>query len=333
MAARIWIWSYRNEERRLRCIILATALTLAATPLAAEEQAPVRLIVGVSAGGSIDLLARQLADKMKDSLGEPVVVENRAGANQRIALAEVRKSLPDARTIYIGTSGPFSILPNIYGGNLDYDPVKDFTPIARLGHFDLAIAAGPAAPAKNLAELIAWLKANPHRASYGTPGAGTTSHFVGVMFATSTGTVLTHVPYKGGTPAINDLVGGHIPMLVDSLADMLEQHNSGNLRIVAAAGPQRSALLPDVPTLKESGVNAAVDIAIDAYAAGKVPAPAAERMTKVLLAALDNPDVLARIRAYGLLPAPADAQQLARKQAEETKLWAAPIQASGFTGE
>ena len=140
-------------------------------------------------------------------------------------------------------------------------------------------------------------------------------------------------PYKGGTPAINDLVGGHIPMLVDSLADMLEQHNAGNLRIVAAAGPQRSALLPDAPTLKESGVDVAVDIAIDAYASGKVPAPVAARMTKVLLAALDNPDVVARIRAYGLLPAPADAHELARKQAEETKLWAAPIKASGFSGE
>jgi tripartite-type tricarboxylate transporter receptor subunit TctC len=312
---------------------LIAGVTLAATPLAAQEQVPVRLIVGVSAGGSIDLLARQLADKMKDSMGEPVVVENRAGANQRIALAEVRKSPPDARTLYVGTSGPFSILPDIYGDKLEYDPVKDFTPIARLVHFDLAIAAGPATPAKNLTELITWLKANPQRASYGTPGAGTTSHFVGVMFATSTGTTLTHVPYKGGTPAINDLVGGHIPMLVDSLADMLEQHNAGNLRIVAAAGPQRSALLPDVPTLKESGVDVAVDIAIDAYASGNVPGPVAARMTKVLLSALDNPDVLARIRAYGLLPAPANAQELARKQAEEAKLWAAPIQASGFTGE
>jgi tripartite-type tricarboxylate transporter receptor subunit TctC len=176
---------------------LILGATLAATPLAAEEQVPVRLIVGVPAGGSIDLLARQLADKMMDSLGEPVVVENRAGANQRIALAEVRKSPPDARKLYIGTSGPFSILPDIYGDKLEYDPVKDFTPIARLVHFDLAIAAGPATPAKNLAELITWLKANPGQASYGTPGAGTTSHFVGVMFATSTGTTLTHVPYKG----------------------------------------------------------------------------------------------------------------------------------------
>jgi tripartite-type tricarboxylate transporter receptor subunit TctC len=313
---------------------LVLGVTLIAAPVAvAEEQVPVRFIVGVPAGGSIDLLARQLADKMKDMLGEPVVVENRAGANQKIALAEVRKSPPDGRTLYIGTSGPFSILPNIYGDKLDYDPVKDFTPIARLVHFDLAIADGPATPARNLTELIAWLKGNPERASYGTPGAGTTSHFVGVMFANSTGTRLTHVPYKGGTPAINDLVGGHIPLLVDSLADMLEQHNAGNLRIVAAAGPQRSALLPDVPTLKESGVDVAVDIAIDVYASANVPAPVAARMTKVLLTALDNPDVLARIRAYGLLPAPANAQELARKQAEETKLWAAPIKASGFTGE
>ena len=185
--------------QRLRLWIIAcVALAATCAPGQAEtEKSPVRFIVGVPAGGSIDLLARQLAEKMKDILGEPVLVENRAGANQRIALAEVRKSPPDARTLYIGTSGPFSILPDIYGDKLEYDPVRDFTPIARLVHFDLAIGVGPATPAQNLAELIAWLKANPQKASYGTPGAGTTSHFVGVMFANSIAAPLTHVPYKG----------------------------------------------------------------------------------------------------------------------------------------
>jgi len=319
----------------MRCLLVAVALVLVShQPVMAQNDTnPVRLIVGVSAGGSIDLLARQLAEKMKDILGEPVLVENRAGANQRIALAEVKKSSADARTLYIGTSGPFSILPNIYGDKLEYDPIRDFTPIARLVHFDLAIATGPSTPANNLNELVAWLKANPDKASYGTPGAGTTSHFVGVMFASSIGAPLTHVPYKGGTPAINDLVGGHIPMLVNSLADMLEQHKAGNLRIVAAAGPKRSALLPDVPTLRESGVNVAVDIAIDAYGSGKIPPPTVARMNAVLIEALGNADVLARILAYGLLPAPSSAEELAQKQIEETKLWAVPIRASGFSGE
>ena len=318
--------------QRLRPWFAALVLVIAACPPghAESEKNPVRFIVGVPAGGSIDLLARQLAEKMKDILGEPVLVENRAGANQRIALAEVRKSPPDARTLYIGTSGPFSILPNIYGDKLDYDPVKDFTPIARLVH---AIGVGPATPAQNLPELIAWLRANPQKASYGTPGAGTTSHFVGVMFASSLAAPLIHVPYKGGTPAINDLVGGHIPMLINSLADMLEQHKAGNLRIVAATGPKRSALLPEVPTLKESGVDVAVDIAIDVYGSGNAPPALVTRMNAVLLQAISNADVLSRILAYGLLPAPSSADELAQKQIEETKLWAAPIKASGFTGE
>jgi tripartite-type tricarboxylate transporter receptor subunit TctC len=270
---------------------------------------------------------------MKDILGEPVVVENRPGANQRLAMAEVRKSPPDARTLYIGTSGPFSILPNIYGAKLEYDPVKDFTPIARLVHFDLGVATGPATPAQDLRELVSWLKANPTKATYGTPGAGTTSHFVGVMFASSIGAPLIHVPYKGGTPAINDLVGGHIPMLINSLADMVEQHKAGNLRIVAATGPKRSALLPEVPTLKESGVNVAVDIAIDVYGSGNTPPPLVTRMNAVLVAAIGNTDVLQRILAYGLLPAPSSAEELTAKQIEETALWAEPIKASGFSGE
>src|ERR1700730_10839822 len=321
--------------QRLRPWFAALVLMVTACPPghAESEKNPVRFIVGVPAGGSSELWPRQVAEKMEDILGEPVLVENRAGANQRIALAEVRKSPPDARTLYIGTSGPFSILPNIYGDKLDYDPVKDFTPIARLVHFDLAIGVGPATPAQNLPELIAWLRANPQKASYGTPGAGTTSHFVGVMFASSLATPLIHVPYKGGTPAINDLVGGHIPMLINSLADMLEQHKAGNMRIVAATGPKRSALLPEVPTLKESGVDVAVDIAIDVYGSGNAPPALVTRMNAVLLQAISNADVLSRILAYGLLPAPSSADELAQKQIEETKLWAAPIKASGFTGE
>ena len=312
--------------RRLRLWIIAfVALAATCAPGQAEtEKSPVRFIVGVPAGGSIDLLARQLAEKMKDILGEPVLVENRAGANQRIALAEVRKSPPDARTLYIGTSGPFSILPNIYGDKLDYDPVKDFTPIARLVHFDLAIGVGAATPAQNLPELIAWLRANPQKASYGTPGAGTTSHFVGVMFARSLATPLIHVPYKGGTPAINDLVGGHIPMLINSLADMLEQHKAGNLRIVAATGPKRSALLPEVPTLKESGIPLVAYAWLGVCGGTGIPQPVVDLLNRHIVAIVSSPEYRTLVERSGSVAVSSTPAQF-RKIIDDTAADAAPI--------
>jgi tripartite-type tricarboxylate transporter receptor subunit TctC len=322
-------------RKRFALAIVAAIAAMAIGPRARAQidTTPIRLVIGVPAGGSIDVIARLLADKMKDALGEPVVVESRAGAGGRIAVNETRNSRPDGHTIYIGTSGPYSILPNIYGDKLDYDPVKDFTPIGRLVRFDLALASGPAVPAQNISDALAWARANVSKASFGTPGPGTTSHFVGVMIAKATGIKLTHVPYKGGTPAVSDLIGGHLPFLVNSLADMAEQHKGGKLRILAAAGARRSPLLPDVPTLKESGIDVVADVAIDAYGPANMPPELVKRLNAAMIKAINDPDTQQRMRAYGLFPSPSTAEELIAFQAAETRMWAAPIKESGFTGQ
>jgi tripartite-type tricarboxylate transporter receptor subunit TctC len=326
----------KNFDTVGRLAITMLAL-FAATPSSAQapasDKAPIRLIVSVPAGGSIDLIARLMADKMKDSLNEPVVVENRGGAGGRLAMAEVKKSPPDGRTIYIGTSGPFTVLPNIYGDKLEYDANKDYTPIGRLVRFDLAFAVGPAIPAKNIKDAIAWARANPDKAAFGTPGPGTTSHFVGVMIAKATGINLIHVPYKGGTPAINDVIGGHLPFIVNSFADMFEQHKAGGLTILADAGPKRSPLDPTIPTLRESGIDVAADVAIDAYFPANTSAELVKRTNAAMREAINAPDVTQKMRVYGLFPAPTGPEELVKLQAEETKMWAQPIKDSGFTGE
>jgi tripartite-type tricarboxylate transporter receptor subunit TctC len=270
---------------------------------------------------------------MKDSLNEPVLIENRGGAGGRLAMAEVKKSPPDGRTIYIGTSGPFSVLPNIYGSRLEYDAVKDYTPIGRLVRFDLAFASGPAVPATNIKDAIAWARANPDKASFGTPGPGTTSQFVGVMISKATGVAFTHVPYKGGTPAINDVIGGHTPFIVDSFADMFEQHKAGGLHILADAGPKRSPLDPAIPTLRESGIDVAADVAIDAYGPAGMKAETVKRLHDAMAAAIAAPDVITRMKTYGLFPASSTPVDMVKFLVEETKLWAVPIKDSGFTGE
>jgi tripartite-type tricarboxylate transporter receptor subunit TctC len=274
-----------------------------------------------------------MADKMKDSLNDVVVVDIRAGAGGRLAVAETKKSAPDGRTVYVGASNTFTVLPNVYGDRHGYDPVKDFTPVGRLVKFDLGFASGPAVPATNLKDALAWARANPSKATYGTPGPGTTSHFVGVMISNATGIPMTHVPYKGGTPAINDLMGGHVAFLVNSFADMNEQHQAGKIRILADVGPKRSPLDPNVPTLKESGIDVAADVAIDAYAPAGVPADQAKRLHEAMVAAINAPDVQQRLRTYGLFPAPSSSEQLRALQAAEVKMWAEPIKASGFKGD
>jgi tripartite-type tricarboxylate transporter receptor subunit TctC len=320
---------------RFELSICATAIAavVSCTAALAQEKAPIRLVVGVTAGGSIDLIARLLADKLKDSLNDQVVVENRGGAGGRLAVNEVKNSRPDGRTIYVNTSGPFSVLPNVYGDRLGYDPVKDFTPIGRLVRFDLSFTSGPAVPAQNITDAIAWVRAHPEKAQFGTPGQGTTSHFIGVMIAKATGIPFTHVPYKGGSPAINDLIGGHLPFLVNSFADMIEQHRAGKLHILADTGPNRSPLAPEIPTLKESGIDVAADVAIDAYGPANLPADMVKKLNAVLTDAIQAPDVQQRLRTYGLFPAPSSPDELVKFQADETKMWAVPIRDSGFTGD
>lgn len=310
--------------------LLSLSLSL---PAQAQDKPPIRLVIGVPAGGSIDLIARLIADKLKESLNDQVIVDIRAGAGGRLAVAETKKSAPDGRTIYVGASNTFTVLPNVYGERLGYDPVKDFTPVARLVRFDLGLAVGPAVPATNIKDALAWAKANPAKATFGTPGPGTTSHFVGVMISQATGIPLSHVPYKGGTPAITDLMGGHVSFVVNSFADMFEHHAAGKIRIVADVGPKRSPLDMNVPTLKESGINVAADVAIDTYAPAGVPADQVSRLNAALVKAINAPDVQQRMRTYGLFPAPSSPQDLAAFQAAEVKMWAEPIKASGFKGE
>ena len=313
----------------------AVAVTLAGSlpALSADDKAPVRVLVGLAAGGSNDLIARELAERLRTITGDQYIVENKPGAAQRLALAELRRAPPDGRTFIVATNSPFSTLPNVYGDKLGYDPVKDFTPIGRMVKFETALATGPLVQAKTFADFVAWAKANPSLAAYGTPGAGTSPHFVGVMLSNALGLLLTHVPYKGGAPAINDLIGGHLPMLINSLPDTLEQHRGGRLRIIATTGRERSPLTPEVPTLTELGIPMTADIGIDIYAPAGVPSDVVERLNAALAQAVNTPETRDRFIKYGLIIAPSSPQQLAAFQAEELKKWAAPIKASGYTGE
>lgn len=316
--------------KRRQFAALATAV-LAAPAVLAQERT-IKIWIGFPPGGSADTIARVLAEKMKASLGQNVVVDNKPGAAGRLILGELKRMPPDGQNLVLSPSGAMVIAPHLYS-TLPYDPIKDFTPVSRIVTFDFAITAGPGAPAGDLKSVLAWMKANPGKANYATSGAGTVPHFAGMLLSQAAGVPLTHVPYKGGAPAAQDLIGGQVPLMVDTASETLEHHKVGKVRILAVTGDARNRALPDVPTLKEVGINSTADAFFGLYGPAGMPADLVARIDRAVADALKSPDIQERIYGYGLVPNHAPGPQLATTQAEHLKKWEAPIKASGFKAE
>jgi tripartite-type tricarboxylate transporter receptor subunit TctC len=315
-----------------RTFAVAAASMLGTRPAWAQDKPPIRILVGFPPGGSADIVARLLADKMRVTLGQNVLVDNKPGAAGRVALGEVKRAAPDGQVLVLAPSGALVILPWLYK-NLGYDPAKDFTPVARASTFDFAVTAGPAAPAGDLKTILAWMKENPGKANYATSGAGTVPHFTGVLLSQASGVPMTHVAYKGGAPAMNDLLGGQVPLMVDTASETIEHHRAGKLRIVAMTGDARSKALPDVPTLKETGIAVSADAFFGLYGPAGMAPELTARISRATADALRQPDVAERIFTLGLVPAYGSGDELAATQAAHLKRWEAPIKASGFTVE
>lgn len=221
----------RQFAAQAAAVITATAFA----PMAFAQERTVRILIGFPPGGSADVVARILADKMRVSLGQNVIVDNKPGAAGRLALAELKRSPPDGSVLIFSPSGAMVIHPWLYA-NLGYDTVKDFTPISLGSTFDFAVTAGPGAPAGDLKAVLAWMKANPGKANYATSGAGTVPHFAGQLLAQASGVPMTHVAYRGGAPAAQDLIGGQVPLMVDTASETIEHHRAGKVRILAVTG-------------------------------------------------------------------------------------------------
>jgi tripartite-type tricarboxylate transporter receptor subunit TctC len=327
---------------RIRPAALAAALTFCcavlaglASPAIAQDKfdKPVRIIVGFAAGGTADLIARVVAEKLKDSIGQPVIVDNRPGAIGRIAAEAVKNALPDGATIMVMPIGPMAVVPHVYK-DIPYDPVRDFTPIALGATFQFAIAAGPASGAKNWAEFVAWARANPGKASYATSGAGSLPHFFGVLLGRGIGVEMVHVPYKGSAAYINDLLGGQVPAAVDAIADLTELHRAGRVTILASSGAQRSTALPEVPTFAELGVrNVAAMGWFGFFAPAKTPKPIVDALNRVINKALQAPDVVERLSKLGMDPATGTPEEFAKIVASDYAKWGPVVTASGFKPE
>jgi tripartite-type tricarboxylate transporter receptor subunit TctC len=306
---------------------------LSVASLGAQVQAQsqsVKLLVGFAAGGSVDLTARALADALKDSLGRTVIVENRPGAAGRLVLEAVKQAKPDGDTLMLVPHGPMTLFPWIHR-NLRYDPNKDFTPVGRVCVVDYALTTGPATPAKTIGEYLQWARDPKNKASFGSPGAGTIPHFIGQGFTQRTQTDIVHVPYKGSALTMVDLMGGNVSLGVSPLADAIEHHRNGKVRILATTGSQRSTSLKDVPTLKEVGIDLVVDGWYGVYAPAGLPEPQLQALSKALESAVMKQEEFFLKNA--MRAAPLRPEALAQLQRTEMAQWEPWVKASGFRAE
>ncbi len=324
------------HRRGLLCLAVALPIAIVGLHTApANAQLggePVRLIFPFAAGGSGDALARLIAEHLRIALDQPVIVENRVGAQGRIGVQAVKGAAPDGKTLLLTPVAPMSVYGHVYK-SLAYDPVGDFQPVAQVATFDFGLAVGPQVPAKSLGELVDWVKANAAQGSYGTPAAGTLPHFFAVSFARAAGLDLRHVGYRGSAAALTDLIGGQIPIVVTTTSDLLEQHKAGRIRVLATSDRQRSPFLPDLPTFKEAGYDIEGTGWYGIFVPAKTPSDIIERFNKAIVAAVQTPAVKERLLAFGLQPTGTSAAELGRIQKADSELWAPAVKASGFTPE
>jgi len=324
---------------RMRFFGLAIVALLAlgaASGLASADDYPSRpitLIVPFPPGGSTTVMARNVADKMSTALGQQIVVENRGGAGGTIGTRFVAKAAPDGYTILLSYTATMAIAPTM-NANAGYDPHKDFVPIGMIGFAPNVLVVHPSLPVRSIADLIANAKAAPAPLQYGSPGVGTVNHLAGEYLAAEAGLKLQHVPYKGNGPAISDLLGGHIPMMFLPVPVALGNIKAGTLRGIAITTAKRSSLLPDLPTLAESGVpgfDAALRYGLMAPA-GTPPAVLA-RLNKELNAALATQEVKDRLATEGAEPMPGTPEAYAADVATDEKKWGGLVKKLGLKVE
>jgi tripartite-type tricarboxylate transporter receptor subunit TctC len=314
--------------RRIGALFVLTAVFAAPQVSMAQDQ-PIRMVFPFAAGGSGDALTRLLAGKMQEGLRRTVIVENRTGGAGRIGTVAVKNAAPDGATLLLTPIAPVAVYQHVYP-NLDYDPLKDFAPISQVATFDFAVAVGAQVPAKTLKELVAWVKADPARATFASPAAGALPHFFGVLFGRAANLELRHAPYRGSAAALPDLIAGHVPMMFTTLSDFVEHHKAGRVRILATSGKARSPFVEGVPTFREAGYDIEGSAWYGAFAPAKTPKDIVDRYSKIMASAVQAPDVKGKLLNLGLQPTGTTAAEFAAIQKADSERWAPAVKASGF---
>jgi tripartite-type tricarboxylate transporter receptor subunit TctC len=310
------------KRLKLALLIACAAFTAPCAHAQTWPAKPLRLISPFAPGGGTDITCRVIAPKLSDALGQTVVVDNRGGAGGMIGVDLAAKSPPDGYTLVLGTIGPISINPSLYN-KMPYDPVKDLLPVTLAADALNVLVVHPALPVKNVRELVALGKARPNELNFGSSGPGATDHLAGELFNLLTGTKMVHVPYKGGAPAMIDLVAGNMQIIFSTVSTAIGQIKSGRIRAVAMTGTKRFVLMPDLPTIAEAGVPGfAVNNWYGVFVPAGTPKDVVSRLNTELVKILHLPDVKQRLLDSGIEAISNTPEQFAAYIQAETKKWA-----------
>jgi tripartite-type tricarboxylate transporter receptor subunit TctC len=325
-----------------RHFVQTSALGLLApltSPLSAWAQAleQVKIVNGFPAGGTADGTSRRIGDKFAGTAytKNAAVVENKTGAGGRIAVDTVKAAAPDGNTLLLTPYSMMAIYPHIYN-KLSYDPFKDFAPVSIATAMVHGLAVGPAVPAsvRTVREYVAWAKANPNLANYGSPAAGSTPHFLGALLGLNAQVELKHIPYRGSIPGVADLVGGQLASMFTPLGDFLPNHRAGRLRVLATSGARRSPFLPEVPTFVEQGfADLVVEEWFGFFAPARTPANIIANANAAIVAALKDKTVVDSLALQGLLPVGSTPEAMARDMQVQFDNWGPIVKRIGFTAE
>jgi tripartite-type tricarboxylate transporter receptor subunit TctC len=312
--------------------LAATLLAAVATVASAQDlpPSPIRMIVGFAPGGANDAIARLLSVPLQARLNTTVLVENKPGGGSTLAAAEMAKAAPTGQLLLLGSTGGQAIAPAIYS-KLSYDPVKQIQPVAMVSKSANAIVVNDALPVKSVGELIALAKAKPGALNFATPGNGTGSHLASELFRSMAGIDITHVPYRGDAPAMQDVMAGQAQLTFASLPSALAGAATGKVRIIAVTGPKRVASLPNVPTVSESGLAGyEVETWYGVFTTGGTPAAVVNRLSSEVAQVVNQPQVREAIVKMGMEPAPSSAEEFTRVVLRDMERWGKVVRSVGI---
>ena len=315
----------------IRLALLLPALSAGVTAFAqGYPNKPVRLIAPFAAGSTIDIIGRIIAPKMHEALGQPVIVENRAGAGGMIGMDAVAKSAPDGHTIGIGALGPLAMNPVLYP-KTPFDPVRDFAAVSLLATGPVVIAIHPSVPARTLQDLIALAHRQPGQLNFGSPGVGSSPHLTGELFKLITKSDIVHVPYKGNAEAITDLIGGQLTIVFTGVPPVVPLAKAGKVRLLATTGRERIVNLPEIPTIEQAGVKgASVLIWYGVVAPAATPKEILARLNQVIVSAMSQPDVREKFSQQAVDPAASSAAEFGQMISDEYARWGKVIRSAGI---
>jgi tripartite-type tricarboxylate transporter receptor subunit TctC len=322
----------RFPRKHLVSVAALTAILASGSAIAAFPEKSITIVVPTAAGGANDAMARVIGQAMAAVLKQPVIVDNKAGANGAIASEFVMRAPADGYTLMLGYIATHAMNPSLQ--KLRYDPVKDFEPVGMVGSSATLMVVAPSVKAANAKDVVALLKGSSNKMAYASAGNGTAPHFAAEMFKLSTGTDMLHVPYKGSAPAITDTIGGQTQVMFPSLFTAMPYVTGGKLKAVGVAGDKRSAMMPDVPTLKEQGI-AGVDVSqwYAIFAPAKTPKPVLEQLNKVLNGVLADKSVVQKLESHGAEVSTMTTEQLRAHVQQEQIKWKKVVQAAKLTAD